>query len=293
MQENLYIQIPTIWYIANKNKERLSNKYNEKALVLLSHMLQTINLRNQYTINHYHLQEWFNLSKPSRTNDLFKILYSFEQDKIIAFSQNYNLPTVYKGNIYFDKGDTLTQNNYFTIYDYEFNRIITHQGNEDNHKLYNLFCCIKSHYNTETKICYPTIEQMSNETKLSEKIILKYIDILSSELELILYDNAGTRKTSDGNIKECENTYTMNYTGNDIKLQEHIDRYRERLIQNNYYQEKHKYGNRKRSIKMKLRHLENKLMDNKITEKEYTLTKDKLESEYNQIINNEPKSEWG
>ena len=64
-----------------------------------------------------------------------------------------------------------------------------------------LFSCINCNEESEDyKLCYPSFENISDQTGLSESTIEKYIVILRNE-ELIEYDYAGYKEQANGKIK--------------------------------------------------------------------------------------------
>lgn len=94
----------------------------------------------------------------------------------------------------------------------------------DNIKLLLFYCCLLSRMYKRSKnesgfevsggkpeVCYPTYEQISKDTHLSETVIKKYIDILV-DLNLIRYDNAGRyymSKDKHRRTLESANTYAL------------------------------------------------------------------------------------
>lgn len=279
-----YVTMQNKWFIAPENQHPLIHIYNEKGFALLFRLLQTKTYRNQYMFNHYHLQEWFNIPKPSKTKSLMQLVHTFADDKILTLSTECNLKdSIYKGNIIFNINNNVDDIAYFKIYDYEAERILTeYQGNEDKYKLFSLFGCLKSHYNLSTKVCYPSIKRISQETKLIEDTILKYITILR-ELNLILYDNLGTIFYKKAKQQEAKNIYTMNYDGNELVLKDYLSNYMNELTRDDNILEIKKITSQKRSLSMQIEQLRRKLDRNEITESEFNLSKKPIEDEHERI----------
>ena len=55
-------------------------------------------------------------------------------------------------------------------------------------------------------LCYPSIENISEETEVSENTVLKYINILN-ELNILVFDYAGYRVLIEGKIKNGKMFY--------------------------------------------------------------------------------------
>ncbi len=278
-----YVTMQNEWFIVDDTNIPMIHTYNEKGFILLFRLNQTKTYHTEYVFNHYHLQEWFNITKPCKTKEIMQLVQTFAKDKIITLSKDYDLcNTVYKGNILFNINNNYPRG-YFRIYNYEADRILMeYSGKEDKYKLFSLFGCLKSHYNTDSKVCYPTIERMSDETRLSQVSIIQYIDILR-DLDLILYENPGTRLFQDGMQREAQNIYTMNYEGNDIALAQHIEQYKNEILEGKIKLVVNQISNEKRKLKMKLVHLDKRYKKGSIESDEYNMEKDVLEERYEKL----------
>lgn len=288
MSDKYFVNLSNEWFYTYKddpNKDKfvsLAKKYGAKSFTLFFKLMQTGTYRGYYIVNNYYISEWFGYEKNRDIQTIFNRLNIFEKDKIIKFQDKYDLSIIHKGNIYYQIKQP--QDGYFSIFDYEANRILyEYSGKSDKYRLFLLFACLKSHYNIDTRVCYPTIEIISKETGMIDKTIIEGIDILV-DLGLILYDNPGTKLFSDGTIRECGNVYTMNYGGNDQFLRQYIENEKQKIKEFDDRLFVKELSNLKRSNRLKYRHLENKFLNNKISEQEYLLKKDLLEEEYNLLV---------
>lgn len=284
-----FVTLSNEWFYTgrdNPEKEKfisLARKYGSKGFLLLIKILQSRTSRNKYSICSHDIDEWFNYSKKKYTEGALKLLFDFQKEKIIKLNQDYVVKDLLIKNLYLTPENKF-EYGFFSIYDYEVDKIMNgYSGNSDKAKLLLLFGCIKSHYNTETKICYPTIKTISLETGMTDRTIIEGIDILS-DLGLILYNNLGTKLYSDGKIREFENVYTMNYKGNDEVLEQYIKEQKELVVQTIVVRNT---ANKRRSLKMKQRHLKYRYEEGKITKEEYDKTKDALEDEHKKLLEQE------
>lgn len=288
INKKYYIQVSNKWFNC-AGGENLSTIYGERGFVLMVRMMQQITRRGEYAITDYHLKEWFSYTDYRSLRSAFALLEQFRQDRLFVFGENYDFKNVYRGIIrYFSTDITSPASEYFKLYDDEVDGILLADvGTLDKYKLFLLFACLKYHYHTVTKLCYPSIEVLSEETRLSPNTILSYVDVLV-DLGLILYENPGTKLYPSGDVKECNNIYTINYKGNKEILEKEIFRMEQELKE----QEKNKQlkvinnviGNQKRSVKTKMRHLDNRLNVGKITQQEYQLQRDDLQAQYDQLL---------
>lgn len=278
-----FIKISNDWIYSKKEDNNLIHKYSRKALSLYCLIKQCITYSGRYKITHYDLEDWFGVTRKRDKSKLFEMIENLAKDKLILLQQDYNLKDVPKSNIYFTF--PYIKNNFFKVYNYEIDTIIHYSENEiDKHSLLLVFLAIKRHYNSDSGICYPSISNISNYTKLSQEVILKAIDILV-EVSLIIYDNPGARVFEDGTIKECNNIYTMNYENNKEILRKYINQQNYKVDKKYNKQRNKKVANQKRSIKMKINNLDEKYKNNKIKEELYNKEKSILEDKYNNLNN--------
>lgn len=283
-----FVKIPNQWFAVDSGQS-FSTIYGEKGLVLLIRMLQQINRRGQYIITEHHIKEWFQYNHSRYYKGIFQILDLFKQDEIFLFEQDYDFNTMFRGLISFQPAPILlSSEKFFFLYDYEVDSIlINYDGNMDKYKLLSLFACLKFHYNMQTKLCSPSLDILSSETRLSENTIQTYLDVLV-DLGLIFYGNPGTKLFPDGSVNECNNIYTMNYGDNKALLEQEIKRVQQELAQLEK-EEKLKVinselGNLKKSIKMKMYWLPKKLESGKITQAEHDAQYCELQEEYDRLV---------
>lgn len=291
MEEQNYIRMSNNWF---NGDDSLSLQYGEQGFTLLARMMQRQNIRGQYDLTDRHIQDWFGYTAHSYRSikKVFDILNMFKRNGIVKFCKDYDFTKVCTDIVEFIPTDSsLPLNKYFILFDDEIDTILkSGNKNVNKYKLFLLFGCLKYHYNTGTKYCYPTIETLSDRTRISVTTILSYIDVLV-DLGLILYDNPGTKLYPDGTVKECNNYYTMNsmnYPGNKEILDQLITHAKQELQQQEESNQlkivNNKIGNRKRSIRTKMYHLGNRLDKGKVTQEEFQLQYDALQAEYDELL---------
>ncbi len=287
-----FVKVDNRWFYTRSEilKERYENnfarKYGARGFMLQVKLLQTRTNRNKYFVDLAYIKDWFNYSKKEYIQKVLKLLQQFNDKDIIKFTGKYNIDVSNMEHIYFTPNEEFPEK-YFILYDYEIDRILVdYNGKLNKQKLLLLFGCLKSHYNTEHKICYPTIMRISLETKMSEKTILEGIKTLEN-LGLILYSNLGTKLFADGTIREADNVYTMNYEGNEKILNEYLEKELLKVDDEGAEIVKRETANARRSIKMKIRHLQDKYEEGKITKKQYDREKDKLETQHKKLLRKE------
>lgn len=129
---------------------------------------------------------------------------------------------------YFNTDEEGKWKSFFVLTQDEINKINSVE-NVDNSKLILLYSCLKSMINPNTKVCYPSAEDISNSVLLSEDVIYKYIDELVS-VGLIYYDNAGVfyKNSVDGKkYSPANNTYTLTETDS---YKEYVDQSIEQYV---------------------------------------------------------------
>lgn len=282
LTKETFIKIPNNW-ILGKEKNNLIDKYTNKGLILYCLLKLCNTYLNKYKLTHYDIEEWFGVRRKRDKIKIINIIKKFNKDNIIKLMDKYNLDDIPKQNIYFTFPNL--NNDYFIVYHYEIVTILqVNQPEIDKYNLLLIFLAIKRHYSTQTKICYPGIDDIAKCIKLSHENILQGIQTLQN-IELILYDNPGTKILNDGSIRESNNIYTMNYANNDIILQEYINKQKYNTDRQYIKQYNKKIANKKRSIKMKLNNLEEKYKNKKINQQQYIQQKNTLQKQYNKINN--------
>lgn len=274
-KNNNFIMFSKDWFGNKNNSNPYINTYGHEALSIMCCLMKNLTLRNKIIFNLTYLQECLNLKYKNYTalNRIKSILLFFEKDKIFKYNLDINnvmpkdMIIADVINLKINQVDTsdedesnqninnkkkLKNTNFVMIYDFELDTILQYDGNINNNMLLAVFAYIKSCIKHSTQVCYPTIETITKNTCIGrEKTVLKYINILK-DIGLILYDNPGTRKfKKDGTIKECANTYTMNYDGHDILLQEKIKEYIASFDSDEVEIEKRENANKRRSETMK------------------------------------------
>ena len=289
LNNNKFIQITNEWFYHSQDiKQNFANKYGDRGFLLLCNIKRTLSMRGYCIFNTYFAEEWFNYTRKNQQEKLFNLLHQFSNQslftvnkKLISLEGEYNLPDIYKGNMTIHPLLEF-ECNYFQLYDYEINRILNINDNSDKSKLLLLFAALKYHYNITTNICYPTMDTIQEETGLSRHVIINGINTLQ-EIGLILYKNVGTKIFKNGDIRQGNNIYTMNYLGNDKKLSQCILNEKNKLYDMQLQIYTSLTGNKKRSISTKIRHLNNRFEKGKINEEQYNNQYNILQEQYEEL----------
>lgn len=280
MQDKYYITVPNNWFYP---PDHWIKHYKTKDYTFYIKLSQTQNIRKYYSFNLSNIKDWFNYNRKSQYQSIFTTLQNFNNDNIIKLHNTYNIDNLMQHKtIYLDINNSYK--GYFFLYDYEIDRILSYnQDDIDNEKLLLLFSCLKFHYNTETKVCYPTIDKIITETTLAKKTVLNGIKILQ-QLQLIICRNVGMKIFKSQGAKQGNNIYTMNYTGNKDILDQYIELQLKIAADKDIKITNNKKANIKRSIKAKQRHLANKYEKNLITKEQYTKQYNNLQEQYNDVV---------
>lgn len=180
-------------------------------------------------------------SHPGKINDKFKdILIKMVNEKIIL---NPNIDFSNKKKFIstaFVKCELMNvKDKFFTVEDYQYRWIMEYKGKEKKINLLKLFCVLKARMYRRSatedindglyETCFPSYKKLSEDTKISESTIKKYLDTLVN-LNLIRYDNLGTiYNPITGETKECSNTYAIYKQGWEEEINGSIRLYKKKL----------------------------------------------------------------
>jgi hypothetical protein len=229
-----------------------------------------------------------NTGNTNRTKYIIDTLKYFKEQKILCYSDTidceYDIDIEEathkdKTDIFFAELYNDISGDFTIIADMEVKLIISlcQEQKIDKYNIIHLFLyilsCIKNNEQDEDyKLCYPSIDKISNVLGLSEITVLKYIKILKEE-HILYYDSIGY-KIINGQYK-MTNTYYCRYKDKD-KLDYFIEyKRKDKGIKPMTSKDKN-ITNIKRSLKQKINKLNKK--DNK-TEEEVLQLK-KIEKEY-------------
>ena len=184
----------------------------------------------------------------------FVVHKSFYDDTII--NVNFNNVNVYDT---FCIELTPPKKNYTMIYFNEVDSILRYDGLEFRYRrnLLRLFCTLISHINNYSLCCFPSIETLSEETRIQSKTTcLKYIEILK-DLGLIISDSASISLSKSGVTYTPYNIYARPEHSKEleikVKLQymEYSKKYDSLLKDINKLD-----GKKRRSLKQKMNYLD-------------------------------------
>lgn len=285
-----YVTVSNKWTLSKGKTKNLIQKYGNNALSLYCLSKQCRNHKGIHKITQHDFEEWFGANRKRDKMKLFKVMNHFVKEDFIVTSKNYNFDQLVKENIYITFSEI--QGGFFKLYYYELDAIFdTDQNIINKHSLLSILACIKTNYDEfNKKYCFPSIREMSVRARLSQRTVIDGVNLLR-DMGLILYDNPGTRVLLNGDIKESNNIYTMNYKGNHKILKDYIEKKRYEVDIEYKRQQNKQLSNSKRSIKMKLNNLDSKLDRGDITIEQYNNNKLNLDEQYTLLLN-EQKDKW-
>jgi hypothetical protein len=215
-----------------KGDSELDSK--ELSILILLYMT-----RNSKDICIFNLEWLYNSLKIKPNNstgkrqirEILKVLYEYEilqyyEDVFLKQEFNINdiVKTYDKNKLMFAELENEIDDNFTMILDNEINLLIEYSNDNkiDTYSLLKTYTYISSTFNNNKNdedycLGYPSLLNMADRVEVTEKTILKYIKILS-DLNIFVYDYAGYKETSKGQIKNGNMFYTR--VGNeDLLLQ--------------------------------------------------------------------------
>lgn len=229
LYSNGYIQIENKWF-SLYNEENLIKQLGTESFYLLVNLLQYRTYNNFVCFNKQFISNLFGNTRFKNSTTAYKALKKLVDNDILIINQeiNYNKPKVEDLIIAEINLPITFNNNYFILANNQLNKILEYNGKENKHKLLSLFCAIR-HRIYDNQAAKISLKTLNNELGISEKTILKYINILQ-DLNLIVYDNPGTRKLSNNTFRESPNFYTLALDGAEDILRVNIEEYKKQQI---------------------------------------------------------------
>jgi len=226
-----YIQLENKWFDKN-NGTNLIQKVSTEGFYLLVYLLQERTFSNKVIFNKRLISNLFGKSRTTNTTIAYNALKGLTDHNILLMNdvdyKKYKLDDVLKIKVNFN---ITFAERFFMLANYQIDKIINYQGKESKHKLLAVFCALKCKVfdNQANNVAFETLE---NITGISEASIIKYVDILQNDLELIIYDNPGDKDLSKNVIKKSPNFYTLNIDDGKYILNKEIELYKEKEIHN-------------------------------------------------------------
>ncbi|WP_252241646.1 hypothetical protein [Clostridium sp. ZBS18] len=252
---------------------------NSKELSILTLLYMTRNGKDVCIFNLQYIYDNLNI-KSNNTygkNEIKKILNLFYKDEILIYFNSIflkdesiieNISLYDKNKIIFAELNQDIFESYTLILDNDIYKIIEYSNKYkiDVYSLIKTYIYIFSTFNYDDKsedylLGYPSIANISETINSTEETILKYIVILR-ELEIFIYDYAGFKQCSNGEIKNGNMYYTK--FGNDEILLNKLNKERKEkgYIQiNKRYRDK---SNLKRSLKQQINRILKTQKSNKL-----------------------------
>jgi len=259
--------------------------------------------------------EWLYTSLQIKANNTYgkkeirTILQTFYNDEILVYYNNIYLKDkdAIKNIIDYNKNDLIFAELFNEIGDSGFTMILDNEieslinySNEnkiDTYSLIKTYIYICSTFNNNVQaedylLGFPSILKIADMSEITEKTALKYINILR-DLNIFVFDYAGFKETSKGQIKNGNMFYTR--VGNEDLLLQRLqnERIKKGFIKVN--QRNKDKSNLKRSITNKLKYLNKKQKEGQanvidieniklLTEQYEELTKEKEEKKTNEKV---------
>ena len=200
-------------------------KLGIKELGVTTILLQNINVKNICSFNLAWLYETLNISDKNTYSqkEIKNIINGFIEDEIIICRNNIStksetiedVNTISKNKLIFAQINIDLNEETFTMITETEVDLIKKYCEENSVDmfgllatcLYILSCINMNEKDEDYLLCYPSIENISSEVDISEKTVLKYINILK-ELKILVFDYAGYKILSDSKIKNGKMFYT-------------------------------------------------------------------------------------
>ena len=248
-------------------------KLGIKELGVMTILLQNINVKNICSFNLAWLYETLNISDKNTYSqkEIKNIINGFIEDEIIICRNNIStksetiedVNTISKNKLIFAQINIDLNEETFTMITETEVDLIKKYCEENSVDmfgllatcLYILSCINMNEKDEDYLLCYPSIENISSEIDISEKTVLKYINILK-ELKILVFDYAGYKVLSDSKIKNGKMFYAR-YDNEELLLNRLKKEREERGFIKISKRAKDK-SNFKKSIKQKINKLEKK-----------------------------------
>lgn len=275
---------------------------NAKELTIATILLQTRNGKDICMFTLKWLYKKLNIGDKNTYSqkEIKSILKMFSDEEIFFYHEDIDsdeeisldINTVGKSDLIFAELYHDVTDNFTIVKDKDIKDIIKYSNENkiDTFSLlttYTYICgCINNNEQCEDYLlCFPSLINISENVNITEKTVLKYIDILK-ELNIFVFDYAGYKVLYDGKIKNGKMFYAR--VENEQILLNRLQKEREEhgyISISKRFKDK---SNLKRSIKQKINDLEKKETINTIENEQYIL----LKEEYNKLNNEkETKSE--
>jgi hypothetical protein len=275
---------------------------NAKELTIATLLLETRNGKDICMFTLKWLYKKLNIADKNTYSqkEIKSILKMFSDEEIFFYhedidsddEESLDINSIGKSDLIFAELYNDMVDNFTIIKDKDVKDIIKYSNNNriDTFSLlttYTYICsCINNNEQCEDYLlCFPSLINISENVNITEKTVLKYIDILK-ELNIFVFDYAGYKVLYDGKIKNGKMFYTR--VENEQILLNKLQKEREEhgyISISKRFKDK---SNLKRSIKQKINDLEKKEEINLIENEQLILLKEK----YNELNNEkETKSE--
>lgn len=288
MMKNYFTKIPN--YLIKGDFELNSKELTVATLLMttrngkdicmftLKWLYNTLNIADK---NSYSQKEIKSILKMFSDEEIF-----FYRDNIFTSDeQGIDIESIGKTDLIFAELYQDMTDSFTMIIDNEIENIIKYSNENkiDTYSLlttYTYICsCINNNEQCEEYLlCFPSLLNIADAVNISEKTVLKYINILK-DLNIFSFDYAGYKVLADGKVKNSKMYYTR--VGNEEILLQRLQKERE---EHGYYHVSKRLKdktNLKRSIKQKINDLEKKTDTNLIENEELKL----LKEEYNKLSN--------
>lgn len=210
-KEELYVKLDNkIFFTKDDNEEHINKKIGfDNRLIIVLYALYINSTRfNKYigSLDYLITQCGYEVNKKSKAS-IKALLNTLHELKLIT------IESIDKEIVIDVSTIESVEERYFHLYYKEVEKILNADVKvQEKLNTLNVYCCLKSHFNKVSYVCYPSYETIEKETGLNNKTITKCLNNLV-DLEMIVYGTVGyivsdNKKRMDTNnyviVSECE-----------------------------------------------------------------------------------------
>lgn len=210
-KEELYVKLDNkIFFTKDDNEEHINKKIGfDNRLIIVLYALYINSTRfNKYigSLDYLITQCGYEVNKKSKAS-IKALLNTLHELKLIT------IESIDKEIVIDVSAIESVEERYFHLYYKEVEKILNADVKvQEKLNTLNVYCCLKSHFNKVSYVCYPSYETIEKETGLNNKTITKCLNNLV-DLEMIAYGTVGyivsdNKKRMDTNnyviVSECE-----------------------------------------------------------------------------------------
>lgn len=288
--------------VVRKDSKLKMLDYEYKSFVVYSLLLRNSTIRNTVIFNLKTLFDTLNITDKNtvgmseikntleKLNDnLLTIYIDTKCSNKVKFKKDDDKINLFFGDKKIDKNTLLyatlnedqPKHKFFMVFDNEIDKILEHCKGKtlSKYELITYFSYICCSFNTETKVCYPSIEYISAITLLDESTILRYNKLLE-EIGVLLIGNAGMNKKNNKYENES-NIYAR--PEDKEKFEKELEERQKKVDKAINRKDKEANQDKQRSLKQKINKYKKGIDIDDITEQEWNELNE-IEREYYEFV---------